>query len=109
VHGRIISESLQPTPKGEQQLSVDTGQLMLPSEAWVRSCADGAYTSAGVMGVSVFEGEGERLSVVADGKPYAEHCYLDFQAHGRKETEQIAKKLRNYAAARGWLYQSSGA
>jgi hypothetical protein len=106
-HGRVTSQAFRPTPKDENQLSVDNGDLVSPEGSWKRFSAQPNCTSAGVMAVSSGECAKCSVQIVEDGDPYPEHCHLDFAPFTRKEAEKIGKKLSNHAHQRGWLYEAT--
>ena len=104
--GRVTSQAFRPTPKDENQLSVDNGDRIGPEEAWRRFSAQPDCTSAGVMAVSLGECVACAVSVVEDGIPYAEHCYLDFAPYSANQAGKIGKKLVTKAQERGWLFEA---
>jgi hypothetical protein len=85
--GRVTSQAFRPTPKDEDRLSVDNGDLIGAAESWKRFVADGKCSSAGVMAVSHGECDSQALRVVEDGIPYPDHCCLDFSPFQKKEGE----------------------
>ena len=105
-NGRVTSQAFRPTPKDEDQLSVDRGDMITPEASWRRFCLQPDCSSAGVMAISNGECSTCGVSVIQDGDPYPEHCYLDFAPFSRKESEKIGKKLAASAHTRGWLYEA---
>ena len=107
-NGRVTSQAFRPTPKDENQLSVDNGDLISPEASWMRFSAQRDCTSAGVMAVSAEECAKCAVLIVEDGDPYPEHCHLDFAPFSRKQVEKIGKKFSDHAHKRGWVYESTG-
>ncbi len=107
--GRVTSQAFRPTPKDEQRLSVDNGDLIEAEPAWTRFVSTPACSSAGVMAVSLAECEAQALTVIEDGDPYPEHCSIEFSAFEKREIERNAKHLSRQAQGRGWLFEAAGA
>ncbi len=105
-NGRVTSQAFRPSPKDESQLSVDNGNMVTPEASWKRFSAQPENSSAGVMAISHDECVDCKLSVIEDGIPYPEHCYLDFSPIGRNESDRIGKKLASAAQLRGWLFEA---
>ena len=55
------------------------------------------WNSAGGMGFLVQESQTLELKVESDPVPFPEHVLIDYSAHGRKQTENISKKLKSFA------------
>ncbi len=106
--GRVTSQAFRPTPKDEQRLSVDNGDLIEAEAAWKRFVSNPACSSAGVMAVFHAECDAQSLAVIEDGVPYPEHCSIDFSAFEKREIERKAKHLSYQARERGWLFQAGG-
>jgi hypothetical protein len=104
-NGRVTSQAFRPTPKDENQLSVDNGDMISPEESWKRFSEQPECTSSGVMAVSQCECSTSALIVIEDGIPYPEHCYFDFAPFSSKQASKIGKKLAAKAHERGWLHQ----
>lgn len=105
--GRATSQAFVPTEKDENHLSVDDGDRITPLDSWERHTVTLGYKSAGILAVTPDECSGVKLSVVPDGIPYPEHCYIDFTDLIRKEAKKKAKLLLSYAEARGWQLQKT--
>lgn len=105
-NGRVTSQAFRPSPKDENHLSVDNGDMVTATDAWKRFVAQPNSSSCGVMAVAHCECASHSLPVVEDGIPYPEHCYLDFSSFGRKESDRIGKKLAALAHDRGWLFEN---
>lgn len=103
-NGRVTSQAFRPTLKDECRLSVDNGDMVSPEVAWERFTSQVDCRSSGVMALSQGECAECELSVIQDGIPYDEHCYLDFTGLERKQSERIGKRLGAFAQTRGWQY-----
>ena len=103
--GRITSQVFRPTPKDENKLSVDNGDMISAEDSYIRFISDPNCHSIGVMAVSREECEQQELPVLEDGEPYPEHCSIDYSGFSKKKVERIAKVLRTLADRRGWQYQ----
>lgn len=103
--GRITSQAFRPTPKDEDKLSTYDGDQIDAKSAWKHYTEMLGHTSDGALGVSASECESLELKVVPDPEAFPEHVLIDFSMHGRKQIEKRSKKLKFYAAARGWLFQ----
>lgn len=106
--GVATSLAFKPASKDKGVLSTYDGSKITPAASWSHYTSTLKLQSSGVLGVSADECDGCGLVVVPDGKPYAEHVGIDFNAHGSSRQEKIAKKLRGYASIRGWLFQPDG-
>ena len=105
-HDRVTSQAFRPTPKDENQLSVDNGDRISAADSFARFSAQPECLSAGVMAVSQGECQVCGVQVVEDGVPYVEHCYLDFAPFGGNQVKKIGKKLAAKAQERGWLFEA---
>ncbi|WP_447829512.1 hypothetical protein [Aeromonas salmonicida] len=103
--GRVTSQVFRPTPKDEQQLSVDNGDAVTPRDSWQRFTTILGCQSIGVMAVSHSQCVEQELPVIEDGHPYPEHCSINFSDFEKKGIEKKAKLLRAKAVERGWLVQ----
>lgn len=103
---RITSQAFRPTPKDENQLSVDNGDLISAIDSWKRFISNSSCQSAGVMAVSVAEVTQEELPIIEDRTPYPEHCSIDFTELSNGQINKKAKKLKSVAEARDWLYRN---
>lgn len=106
-HGTITSQVFRPTPKDENQLSVDDGDRISAEDSFDRFCNQPDCSLAGVMAVSCKECLERELEVIEDGVPHPEHCSIDFSAHSKNKVEKIAKHLKRNAQSRGWQFQPS--
>jgi len=44
------------------------------------------------------------LPVLSDPEPFPEHALIDFSKYSYPQSEKLAKKLRQKAVERDWLY-----
>ena len=105
-NGRPTTQAFRPTPKDENQLSVYDGDKIQPRASCEHYTFILKYSSAGVMAVTNAECSAQSLPVIADGKPFPEHCSIDFSSLKRSEIEKAAKVLAACAVTRGWQYQN---
>jgi hypothetical protein len=101
--GEPSSAALRPTPKDQDRLSFEDGDRIAPEASWRRDTA-GALHSAGVLGVQARACRDEDLTIDPDGEPHPEHVSVDFTGKSSGQRKQIAKRLRDHAMRRGWLY-----
>jgi hypothetical protein len=57
------------------------------------------------MGLTEPEFATQNLAVVPSPEEFPEHCHSDFGELARKERERRAKKLRDYAVTRDFLFK----
>lgn len=105
-NGRPTTQAFRPTPKDENQLSVYDGDKIQPRASCEHYTFVLKYSSAGVMAVTNAECSAQSLPVIPDGKPFPEHCSIDFSGLKRSEIEKAAKVLAACAVTRGWQYQN---
>jgi hypothetical protein len=105
---RVLSSAFCPTSKDEHLFSVDNGDSITPKDSWAHFIGNKNCHSIGVLAVSKNECDMEELVVVEDGKPYPEHCSIDFSELTRRQSENKAKSLRSLTVTRGWLFQADG-
>ncbi len=106
-NGRPTTQAFRPTPKDENQLSVYDGDKIQPQASWEHYTGVLKYRSVGVMAITNAECSAQSLPVVADGKPFPEHCSIDFSSLKRSAIEKAAKVLAVRAVTRGWQYQDT--
>lgn len=104
-NGRPTTQAFRPTPKDENQLSVYDGDKIQPQASWQHYTDVLKLSSAGVMAVTSAECSAQSLPVIADGKPFPEHCSIDFSRLKKSAIEKAAKVLAACAVTRGWQYQ----
>jgi hypothetical protein len=105
--GRVTSQAFKPTPKDKERLSVYDGDLIEPEPAWQHYTRTLGFESAGVLAVTCQECGEAKLPVGPDPEPFPEHVAIDFRGLSRGAVEKAAKKLRDKAERRGWLYRES--
>ena len=105
---RPTSQAFRPTPKDENKLSAYDGDKIPPRTSWEHYTGTLGLASSGVMAITNAESAAQSLPVTADGKPYPEHCSIDFSGLAKEaDIKKVAKNLQASAIQRGWLYQSS--
>ncbi len=104
--GRVTSQVFRPTPKDQDALSVDNGDMISPQDAWQRFVDLPNCRSVGVLAVCKKECDEQELPVIEDGIPFPEHCSIDFVGFTKSATEKKAKILKILAERRGWLHQA---
>jgi hypothetical protein len=104
--GKVSSQVFRPTPKDEERLSVDNGDLISPYDAWARYTAQPTCHSVGILAVSHGDCVEQELAVVEDADPYPEHCIIVFSSFSKSKIEQKAKILKVAAERRGWLFKT---
>jgi hypothetical protein len=104
-NGRPTTQAFRPTLKDENQLSAYDGDKIEARASWEHYTLILKYSSAGVMAVTNAECSAQSLPVIADGKPFPEHCLIDFSSLKRSEIEKAAKVLASCAVARDWQYR----
>lgn len=97
------SQTFRPTPKDENKLSVYSETLFTAKESFDHY-SDLGYTSAGVVSVFKSECDLEELPVNEDNEPFEGHCSIDYNGLDASTIKKKAKKLKNYASKRGWLF-----
>ena len=106
-NGRVTPQAFRPTPKDENLLSVDNGDRVSAVASWSRFTGKPGCHSIGVQAVSQAECSAQQLPVLEDGIPHPEHCFIDFGALNKKQTELVAKLLRTQAQQRDWLFMDA--
>ena len=103
--GRVTSQAFKPTLKDEKKLSVYDSNLINAEQSWRHYTQTLLLASTGVLAVSVEESESVGLPARSDPTPFPEHAVIDFEGFSNSQTESKAKRLRNFADVRGWLYR----
>ncbi len=104
--GQITSQAFRPTIKDDKKLSVYDNDMITAEKAYEHYTKKLIKSSAGVMAVSVKECNELNLPVVSDPVPFPEHALIDFSEYSYPQSEKLAKKLRQKAVERDWLYVS---
>jgi hypothetical protein len=102
--GQITSQAFRPTIKDDKKLSVYDNDMISAEKAYEHYTKKHIKSSAGVMAVSVKECNELSLPVVSDPAPFPEHALIDFSDYSYPQSEKLAKKLRQKAVERDWLY-----
>lgn len=107
--GRVTSQALKPTPKDQRRLSVYDGDQITPVDSWTHYTTELRFASVGVLAITVGECASQELAVDPDGVPFAFHVSIRFDGRSNSQIEKKAKRLQEWAVARGWLYQAEPA
>jgi len=102
--GQITSQAFRPTIKDDKKLSVYDNDMITAEKAYEHYTKKLLKSSAGVMAVSVKECNELSLPVVSDSASFPEHAFIDFSDYSYPQSEKLAKKLRQKAVERYWLY-----
>ncbi len=100
------SQTFRPTSKDNNKLSVYNEIVFSAKESFDHYQSLG-YISAGVVGVSKGECDLENLPVNEDNLPFNGHCSIDYNGLEASAIKNKAKKLKNYATKRGWIFISN--
>ena len=107
--GRLTSQAFRPFPKDKNRLSVYDGDLITSENSWTHFTVELQYVSIGVMAVTVEECLLHGLPALPDPKPFPSHAIIDFTGLGRNQVEKKAKRLRDAAVKRDWLFRAEDA
>lgn len=111
------SQAFGPTPKDEEQLSVDDAGKVSAERSWRHFTVNLGLQSAGTWGISKAEVD-EAGDLVLAASPIVDeeepsksnpaHCHIDFSRVSSKgQKKKKAQRLAMKATARGCLYQPS--
>lgn len=107
--GYVESGQFNPKSRDQDHLSVYDGDQITPRYSWLhfttQKNASGRYNeSSGVLGVKVAEFRKFGLEPEPNPQQFASHVLVDFSDKGSTARKKIARKLRDIAIKRGWLY-----
>ena len=103
--GLVSSQAFAPFPKDEGLLSVYDGDLISARDALRHYTEQLQLQSGGVWAVQVSQTDEIGLSSRPDPlENFEQHAVIDFTAHSAKTARKLAKKLRDFAIARGCLH-----
>lgn len=105
-NGQITSQVFRPTPKDEDKLSVYNGDMIAPADSFAHFINTPNCQSVGVVAITCNDCKNQSLDVIADGKPFPEHAYIDFSGLEKNAIEKKAKIMKRCAQDRGWLFQA---
>jgi len=104
--GELSSQAFYPFPKDHGRLSMYDGDQISAEASYRHYTADLGYSSAGVWGVKCDEVAGVGLASQTDPIPNSPaHALIDFGQCADKACRKLAKKLKEFAIARGCLHQ----
>ena len=107
--GNPSSQAFNPTPKDQEQLSVDDASLVTAENSWRHFTGKLGFKSAGTWAVSFEEVEtAGDLTLVKDAlEDNAAHCLIDFSKVSSKgQMKKRAQLLAIKDSARGCLFQA---
>lgn len=104
--GELSSQAFYPFPKDHGRLSVYDGDQTSAEASCHHYTVDLGYSSAGVWGVNCEEVASIGLTSQPDPIPESPaHACIDFGSRMDKEYRKLAKRLKEFAAARGCLHK----
>jgi hypothetical protein len=104
-NGVVSSQAFCPTEEHNWQLSLYDGDMIQPEPSWTHYTTVLKKESGAVMGVTHPEFTAQSLAVVASPEEFPEHCHSDFGELIRKDREKRARKLRDCAVKRDFLFK----
>ena len=105
--GAVSSQAFRPRNRDNKRLSAYDGDRIRPEDAFHHYPKRPSLPlPVGVLAVTAAECRTLELSVVPDPDAFPEHVLIDFSAWGTSQIHKKAKRLRNAAVKRGWLFQS---
>ena len=93
---------------GSRSLSVYDGNEMSPAAAFEHYTEELGLPSCGIIAVDAEECAQLGVEVVYDGLGFPAHASLQFQGLSRRLCRASARRLRDFALARGWLHGPMG-
>lgn len=104
--GALSSQAFYPFPRDHGRLSMYDGDKISAAASYRHYTVDLGNASSGVWGVMCEEVAGTGLTSQPDPLPKSPaHACIDFGQRADKECRKLAKKLREFAVARGCLHQ----
>lgn len=104
--GELSSQAFYPFPKDHGQLSVYDGDQISAELSYRHYTVDQGFASAGVWGVNCDEVAAVGLTSQPDPIPNSPaHAIINFGQCADKECRKLAKKLKEFAIARGCMHQ----
>lgn len=109
-NGEPSRQAFKPTQKDKiddatYHLSVYNGDKFTPRAAFEHYAQKLGLASAGTLGVTVSECEAASTSAIEDNEPFDGHCAIAFKNLSNNQIDKAAKKLKDAAMKRGWLYK----
>ena len=98
------SQVFTPTEKDEGMLSVYNGNKFSAEES-SEHYRDLGFTAVGVVAVSKQECNTQQLEVVENNDPFDGHCFIDYRGISKNQIKKKAKKLKQLATERDWLFR----
>jgi hypothetical protein len=103
--GQMTSQAFMPFPRDDSKLSVYDGDHVSAGESYQHYTGALNNESDGVWGVTCTEVEAIDLASAIDPLPDSPaHAIIDFSGKSTSTCRKLAKKLTNFARARGRLH-----
>jgi len=103
--GQLTSQAFMPFPKDEGKPSVYDGDQISAVDSYKHYTEVLGNVSDSVWSVTCAEVRATGLtSAPAPLEGFPSHSVIDFTAHPEKDFRKLAKKLKGFAVARGFLY-----
>ena len=100
------SQAFRPSSRDNKLLSVYDGDQISAHDAFNHYAKDAnKHQPVGVLAVTVQECTNEDLPAIPDQNTFPEHVLIDFRQFGSNRIKTKARRLRNMAQNRGWLYR----
>jgi len=100
----VTSQTFTPTDKDDNKLSVYDGDVFTPEQSYEHYTQK--LSSYGVLGLTVTQFDSQGLTAAADDETFEGHVLIDYSSCKTKgELIKKAKKLRDMAMQRNWLYR----
>jgi hypothetical protein len=104
-NGNVSSEAFRPTEEHAWKLSLYDGSLITADSSWNHYTKVQKKQSAAVMALDSVDCSSVNLPVIPSPEFFPEHCHLDFAGSGTKVQKKMARKLRDKARLRGFVFQ----
>lgn len=105
AEGQVSSQAFVPFPKDENKLSLYDGDQISASDSYLHYTEQLRFQSAGVWAVTCEEAAQLNLPSKPDPlEDFPQHALIDFTSHPATSHRKLAKRLREFAVARGCLH-----
>jgi hypothetical protein len=103
--GVVSSEAFRPTEEHKWLLSLYDGSLIKADASWRHYTEALGKESIAVMALDSAQCAEVSLAVIPSPEIFPEHCHLDFTTLGSNTHKKTARKLRDRAVLRGFVFQ----